>query len=339
MMSWSSIFSRNSLDDIITYIPMAVNRQNGQTTDVPLAFGFNYYATSEENERIGNLREPYVEEIQIQPSDALNLLSDSTEYYYYVRLSGQTQATLYDSIRVAKCGDMRLRNVITQVMVEDTAVQWIDKYKYANIILYRNSTVLLHLAEAFNRLGMPDAAFAILKDGLSENLISRNNADVYYCQYLSDETRQALQTTYPVLSAENINLVPVASSCGIHSHGAGKAAGDCATTNYLTGKSPYTYDRMTGLKMDELAKQFGITIGTTKQDTINAVEDLLCDEYALELAFEGNRFYDLCRLARHKNAAGLYGSNFGGQWLARKLDYKHPQKDLTIEANWYLPFK
>ena len=339
MMSWSSIFSRNSLDDIITYIPMAVNRQNGQTTDVPLAFGFNYYATSEENERIGNLREPYVEEIQIQPSDALNLLSDSTEYYYYVRLSGQTQATLYDSIRVAKCGDMRLRNVITQVMVEDTAVQWIDKYKYANIILYRNSTVLLHLAEAFNRLGMPDAAFAILKDGLSENLISRNNADVYYCQYLSDETRQALQTTYPVLSAENINLFPVASSCGIHSHGAGKAAGDCATTNYLTGKSPYTYDRMTGLKMDELAKQFGITIGTTKQDTINAVEDLLCDEYALELAFEGNRFYDLCRLARHKNAAGLYGSNFGGQWLARKLDYKHPQKDLTIEANWYLPFK
>ena len=80
-------------------------------------------------------------------------------------------------------------------------------------------------------------------------------------------------------------------------------------------------------------------MGTTKQDTINAIEDLLCDEYALELAFEGNRFADLCRLARHKNEAGLYGANFGSLWLARKLAFKKPQKDLTNPENWYLPFK
>lgn len=43
------------------------------------------------------------------------------------------------------------------------------------------------------------------------------------------------------------------------------------------------------------------------------------DEYALELAFEGTRWYDLMRLARHKNKAGLYGADFGGRWLARKL--------------------
>lgn len=337
--SWSGIFSTNSLTDLITYIPMAVSRENGPTTQVPLAFGFNYYATSEENARIGSLREPYVEEIQLLPSDVLNTLSDSTEYYYYTKYTGQTSN--YDSISIAKSGDMRLRSVITQTLVNDSTKQWIDKYKNANIILYRNSTVLLHLAEAFNRLDMPDAAFAILKDGISEALIAKNNQDVYYASYISDATRTKLQTTYPVLSQENVSKFPSTIACGIHCHGAGKAASDQAISSYLTGSSPYSFARMTGKKMDEIAQQFGVTVGTTRQDTINAIEDILCDEYALELAFEGTRFPDLCRLARHKNTSSPdgYGVNFGNQWLAKKLAFKNPTKDLTDPKNWYLPFK
>ena len=277
--AWSGIFARNQVNDLVTFIPMAVSRENGPTTQVPLTFGFNYYATSEENARIGSLREPYVEEIQLLPSDALNQLSDSTEYYFYTAHSGQTNS--FDSISIAKCGDMRLRSVIQQTMVDDSTKQWIDKYKYANIVLYRTSTVWLRLAEAFNRLGMPDAAFAILKDGISDALVSKNNQDVYYAAYMTPETRSKLQTTYPLLSEANISKFPAASACGIHCHGAGKAASDYATTSYLTGTSPYQLDRMAGLKMQELAAQFPITIGTTKQDTINAVEDLICDEMAL----------------------------------------------------------
>ena len=60
---------------------------------------------------------------------------------------------------------------------------------------------------------------------------------------------------------------------------------------------------------------------------------------ALELAFEGNRFGDLTRLARHKNQAGLYGAAFGSEWLARKLEFKNPVKSLREEKNWYLPFR
>jgi hypothetical protein len=67
----------------------------------------------------------------------------------------------------------------------------------------------------------------------------------------------------------------------------------------------------------------------------------------LELAFEGNRFYDLCRLARHKNGhaksstydGSPYGANFGGVWLADKLKANNPVVDLKSEKNWYLPFK
>ena len=60
---------------------------------------------------------------------------------------------------------------------------------------------------------------------------------------------------------------------------------------------------------------------------------------ALELAFEGNRFGDLTRIARHKNADSTYGPNFGSQWLADKLAYKNPQVSLLDEKNWYLPMK
>ena len=205
--------------------------------------------------------------------------------------------------------------------------------------------MLLHLAEAFNRLGMCDAAFAILKDGICPNLIEMRPDSSYYCNYITADTRQKLQTTYPLLSTENSYLFPNNSSYGIHCHGAGKASSDYpgvtssgrpGGTSYQAGTSPYQLDRMVGLKMKELADVYGITIGATKQDTINAVEDLLCDEYALEFAFEGNRYFDLMRLARHKNTqspAG-YPANFGYRWLSKKLDGRG-----WSEATMYLPFK
>jgi hypothetical protein len=68
------------------------------------------------------------------------------------------------------------------------------------------------------------------------------------------------------------------------------------------------------------------------------MEDILCDEYAKEFAFEGIRFYDLQRIARHKNEAGLYGSDFGSIWFADKLKNNNPQVDLTEPKNWYLSF-
>ena len=92
--------------------------------------------------------------------------------------------------------------------------------------------------------------------------------------------------------------------------------------------------------MDYLNKTFGLGVATMSDaDRMNAVEDLLCDEYAMEFAFEGTRFSDLQRLARHKNESGIYGGNFGSRWFANKLAGNNPQVNLTDPANWYLPYK
>lgn len=84
---------------------------------------------------------------------------------------------------------------------------------------------------------------------------------------------------------------------------------------------------------------------------INAVETLIADECALEMAFEGTRMPDLIRFARHKNNS-TFGANYGTQWLAWKiarrsynlLPYENvTEKDgrlynlLLNTENWYIP--
>ncbi len=324
---WSSqifLTVTTGYNDVITYIPMAEKSSQGATTLVPKMFGYDLYNSGGRT---------YIDEIQLTPSQTYIDLSDNSDFYYYSTQSTTTQTV----INHAKIGDFRYNGSVNENRVGDeetgTVTRRVYKYIMGNIYLYRNTTVLLHLAEAFNRLGMYDAAFAILKDGINRSLINGDAA------YISDQTRMLLQTTYPLLSTANLAKFDGSNAYyGVHGHGAGYTR-DYNGAVYSPDLSPYQLDTVVTVKMADIAADFGVSVGTTKQDTINAVEDLLCDEYALEFAFEGTRFYDLCRLARHKNAAGLYGANFGGQWLARKLQYKQPAKDLTVEANWYLPFE
>jgi len=315
VQSWSGIFSNNSTTDLVTYIPMAVNRLQGTTTDVPSAFGYDYYATSSSGRYV---------DAQIKPSDDYTNITDTLTYYYYsTPVTGQAMIP----ISGAQLGDTRARASITEEVTTDSTYLHINKYNNGNIYLYRESTLWLHLAEAFNRLGYPDLAFAILKEGLISELLETRD-------YISEESKtylSRLNASYTGLNEilENNTLF------GIHSHGAGATMDDA-----YPGRSPYQYRTIVGQKLEKLQEQFADwSVGTSKQDSINAVEDLLCDEAQLEFAFEGSRFYDLCRMARHKNESGLYGSNYGSIWMARKLQYKNPQKDLTNPSNWYLPFK
>ena len=171
---WSGIFDNNSTIDYLSYIPMSVNRLRGTTTSLPLAFGFNYYSTSS---RIDSLR---MDEVQIMASDQYWALSDSCDYYYYRSVTGGLPQQYVGGV---KWGDMRSKAIVTKGTGADSTKQWITKYNSGNIYLYRTSTIYLHLAEALNRLGHVDAAFAILKDGITESLLDTTRT------YITDETR------------------------------------------------------------------------------------------------------------------------------------------------------
>ena len=92
-------------------------------------------------------------------------------------------------------------------------------------------------------------------------------------------------------------------------------------------------------------------VPTDLAQQINAVETLIADEMALETAYEGWRYYDLMRIARHKNADNWGAGVSGTQWMAwlisrRSLDlkpYENPtQYDATLfgklsdSNNWFL---
>lgn len=92
-------------------------------------------------------------------------------------------------------------------------------------------------------------------------------------------------------------------------------------------------------------------VPTDLAQQINAVETLIADEMALETAYEGWRYYDLMRIARHKNADNWGAGVSGTQWMAwlisrRSLDLKPYENPTLYDAtlfgklsdpnNWFL---
>ena len=364
-VTYSRLFNNSaSPGDVLTYIPMAVSSQNGKTTTIPLSFGYDYYSINQSSTC------PRVDNIQIEPSKAFYALTDSSDYYYYPRsYNGQTENTSYPTeVKKYKGGDGRasvtsLYNDASMAILyrnpADNSKVYVRKVANANVYLYRASTIYLHLAEALNAMGYTDAAFAILKNGIStylENLVkkptqdSEGNIKIEPYKYMSQESVDMLGTTLPFLSAQYREIFNANDVYGIHAHGscsynskenelAQSARGSRATALGSQMNNFYLPDVIIGDKMKEIAKKYDVGVGTSKTDSVAAMLDLLCDEYAKEFAFEGRRFYDLQRIARHFNEMGIWGGNFGSRWFVEKLSGNRPQKDLHDPRNWYLPFK
>ena len=361
MPIWQNSFQHASAPgDVISYIPMAVNYTMGQTTDIPAAYGYNYYGTDRNStvmvddpmEDIFNC--PKTQDIQIVPSQAYVDSARQAQYYFYTE---QVKVAPFNWIvRNEPLGDARA-SMICQGEGADSAYVYTYKPSTAYVLLYRNATVWLHLAEAINRMGYPDAAFAVLKNGLHSELPNYRYQEVYLKDqqgndsidesgnkvldmtqahvddkyYLTPESYELLTTRLPFLAQANSDIFRNGANksfVGIHFHGAG-AVEDLY--------SSYRYSTVVKTKIADISKKFGLNLTNyTKDDYINAMEDLLCDEYAMEFAFEGTRFSDLRRLAIHKNQSGIYGGGFGDKWLSRKLENNAP--GITTQ-NCYLPYK
>lgn len=207
-------------------------------------------------------------------------------------------------------GDLRLAGVYNKSTISSLSN---DKYsssyqtisKFGSTVSnYRKTVIYLRYAEAMNRAGFPTAAFAVLKYGLNEANI-RNYVD-------STEIRSA-----GTLLAWDRNDFTAANTIGIHSRGSGEAS---ANKNYV------------------LPALF------SKEDTITFVENLICDEMALESCFEGNRLYDLIRITTRRNE--LTGVN-NNAYLADKIAARKGSanvdenlKTLLMDSkNWFLPLK
>ena len=318
----SNQFSNSSC---ICYIPMEADEYSGTMSDLE-----NIYCSTDKNYYW----------YQMTRSRALTATSARQNYCYHAKNEGSRyQYPVYmtdkeEEPNILRRGDLRLQSVLETgtVGLTDEAIatglystdyQLLNKINSEKIWLYRNDVVYLRLAEALNRCGLPQTAFAVLKNGLckatidslsqGEKLRAKNingidisavydfppqkfvKAEVYWTN-ATHSTGTGTTTSYVVRWESG------GDTFGLHSRGCGDASFD---TLYTIGK-----------KLEAMSAN-GKLLGNELKDSIRAVEEYLIDEMALETCFEGYRFGDLMRISQHRGAD--IGGDFENDFLARRV--------------------
>lgn len=297
-------------DQVITYIPMEENIFDGPISQLP-----NLYNSTTDNYYYN----------QLTYSEQVVQLSASQSYCYVYSENGIPKDTVYqsaDSI-VSKLndrkqiGDVRLYAVLRESALNQRDKRYNDTYitfqkfltsneRLRQVILYRQPVIYLHYAEALNRAGFPTAAFAILKYGLSLETTQRTNGDV-----IDARERESAGT---LISFNNLTFNQK-NTFGSHSRGCGDTYADTLYVIPQPAAALASY-------ADTVAFQQPL------------VEDLIIEELGLETCFEGQRYYDLLRIAQRRGDAA---------YLADRIARRNGTVDEALRSrlmepkNWYLP--
>lgn len=162
------------------------------------------------------------------------------------------------------------------------------------VTLYRNSHVYLRYAEALNRLGKHTLAFAVVKYGLKAAVVG-------------DETKVDPAELADNLAWTNFSSTDFDQNIGTAARGRGLGIGLAQST-------------------------FVIPEFDTEEELTEWVEDAIVDEMGAETMFEGNRFFDLMRVSRHRG---------GTEYLADKVSRRFADREaargrLLNRENWWL---
>lgn len=180
-----------------------------------------------------------------------------------------------------------------------------DSETEARMILpYRVGLLYLRYAEAVNRLGKPNLAMAVLKNGLNRETLANS------------KVIPPSEKPNPLPAYMDFTDVRFDSNIGIRSRGLGNLDRD--TTNFIIN-----------VKDIENA---------TLSDSILYVENLIQEELALETAYEGNRFHDLMRMSVRRGD-NSYLANIVALKFENAALQEEVRNRLLNENNWYVKTK
>lgn len=301
---YASAFSSTTGSELLTIIPMNEKKYDGIVSTLPDVFG-----STEENSYF----------YQATRSQAYDELSQSQHYTMVYRnpvtnrpdTIGLPDDYVYpaDNMR----GDLRQQSIYKLRTVAGNSSNYSDlrqtHYKHNSgrfVTLYRLQTVYLRYAEALNRLGLPQTAFAVLKYGLCDDNLKVNIGGVNVDripQWEREKGGDLISFSQYTFTRSNTQ--------GIHSRGCGNADAD---------------------------KNYDIPACANLTDSILCVENLIADEMALETAAEGLRWYDLMRISKHRGSTEFLANKVAGRGGKNNFNstvYNH----LLDEKNWYLPLQ
>lgn len=274
----------------------------------------------------------------IVPSRALINLSAAQKY---CNINRDATVVTYapENLSEYRAGDLRLSYAWQQssnvkVSYGDGDLRTIDsyqqilKYQTRNIHILRRQMVYLRMAEALNMAGFPRMAFQILSTGLTDEVMDKY---VYPTVSKSDSLSMvALNMKFPasyrMFNEKNWagTVSDNANTMGIHSRGSGYTP----MNEYyqLIDSVPDTTDPTKNVAVPLAEKQA-------------YVDSLILNESALELAFEGTRYYDLMRYALRQSNPGATMQKLvcGRRGEAKRAEVQGElKKDLTNQSNWFI---
>ena len=287
-------------NEVISRIPMEQRVFDGIVSDL-----LNVFSSTRENNYF----------FQVTPSAGMRQLSadqvycmeyktETTTDTVYVPRSGFTDNILVGDLRLSSNYKKTSQGGQDEYSEYSTLRQTIGKHTANSITTYRRTMVYLRYAEALNRSGLPQSAFAVLKYGLC-----------------AENNRTHIDSLEQVAAGDLITFDETAFTretvIGIHSIG----SGDSECNAYYDMPQPST---PLASRQDTIAYQ------------IPLVEDRIVTEMALEGAFEGYRFYDLMRIALRRGDPSYLADP-----VSRRNGTSDPavRALLMDTSNWYLPLK
>lgn len=294
---------------------------------------------------------------------------DEVEYSHFYEYPGdlRIKATTY-SQHGNDDAKTEYKNIIGKFNFEDGNIglesDFTSNIRTTFIILQRKEHAYLRLAEALVGLerdgyvGAMDLAMIILKEGVKENYQILKNP-VYAERVKLDADGDTLYN-YIIENKDTIGVEPrmekYLASCtdslrynfaaeeftnniGLHSRGSGDSE-----RNAYYALTDTCIARYLGLTEVE-NKVETILRPITYEDSLNYIADLVIDELALELAWEGTRFGDLIRFAKAMGDNDVLAKRVAGRAYENDVTYRSNEYQmdadlygkLSNEANWYLP--
>ena len=338
-------------EDILAMIPFAKSSLQGTISELSNVF-------LPQNEVGGS---------QVYASPAMVALSER-QIYRYAEGDDLDRPTLVEySHNYEKKGDLRLysttckqvsddemktefNNLILKFNLEEPGKTfYVPQISVSNIVIARPSHVYLRFAEALMGMsregyaGAMEVAMIVLKEGVKRNYILYQDPveriDSVYTDNFGNEVVHKTIISYTDSLAFDFTDATFENNIGIHSHG----SGDSERNEY------YALDDI------NVARYFGLTKKDGDKEVVDGelteeqyrlyVTELILDEMALELAWEGTRFGDLVRVAKAIGDPDVLAKRVAGRAYNNAYSHRHPEfefdnaiyNQMKDEANWYLP--
>ena len=361
-------YSNNSAN-FFTIIPFANTDLDGTTSDLAAVFsphGEVGAAQVVASPGIQSLSERQVYCFLKDPEDK----KEDPEYSQFYEYPGdlRLKATTY-SQRGTDEAKTEYKNIIGKFNFEDGSLgmdaEFTSNIKTTFLILQRKELAYLRFAEALVGLartdeyeGAMELAMTVLKVGVKSNYRLLKNP-VYAERVKVDADGDTLYN-YIIENKDTVDILPrmekYLASCtdsivynftaaefetneGIHSRGSGYSE-----RNEYYALNDTCIARYLGVTEVE-NKVETILRPITREDSLNYMADLVLDELALELAWEGTRFGDLIRFAKAMGDNDVLAKRIAGRAHKNSVTYRSNEYQMDTElygkmsneANWYLP--